>query len=546
MKKLITAIICIWIFVDMVQAQPYYVKYYGSSRFERAYSITANGNKIVQVGNTRSTPTNADIYWTLTNPWGVIINSMFINLGGDECAYSVKHNPAIDEYITTGYSTRLDSDSSTCAKDVFLMASDKNGFPLWSRRYGFKSTDDIAQSVIVTSDNNYLVTGYTTFKCDSDSLSCKEHNVLLFKTDWAGNLLWSKSIDIAKGDDYGMKVIEARNGDYYVAGSSMSGNNFEPFLMSVKSNGSVNWVGFYGSKTEDKAMSLVETGDGIMVVGHTYGFNSGAKPDILVFKTDYNGAELWKAEYNTTNNSRSSFGRDIIHGKDDFYYITGIADDISNANYFDVDFLVIDQNGVKQFETNIGGSKDDQAYSIIETPNGFKIAGYSYSWSNGQDDAIQINAPSNGQVGNCWVEDGQPETYIKDYVFPYFNSCDYLYSDSDSLSYRNVFYQKLACGNDTDTLPHRFGKFEYENSVAIRSNVIHSSDPLQVFVNSIEFDELELSIWSTDGKLINTFRRPVKKGSNDFSFQLDDLKSGCYILSISGNQITQSLRFVKL
>ena len=130
---------------------------------------------------------------------------------------------------------------------------------------------------------------------------------------------------------------------------------------------------------------------------------------------------------NINNNPHLSNTNQHYPAYGDYYYITGYADDISAANRYDVDFLVINKNGVKQTESNIGGGDDDRGYALIATNNGFKITGNSFTWTNGQDDAIQINAPNNGRVGNCSVEDPEPEQFISSSVFPWFRSCDYNY-----------------------------------------------------------------------------------------------------------------------
>jgi hypothetical protein len=525
-------------------AQPSYVKYYGAGATDRCYSITTNGTDVVQVGTSRGyAPVPNDVYWIRTNQVGTILNSYYVSLGGDDCANSVQYDANTDRYITTGYSTNRDSDS-TCSRNVFLLASTNIGIPIWSMKYGARYCEDVGQSVIVTSDKFYVVAGYTTYQCDSDSISCNSHNVLLFKTTSNGTLVWSKSIDIVEGDDYGMKVIEASNGDYYVAGYS-GVDNAEPFLMDVSSSGNVNWVGFYGSDYDDKAFSLVEDKKGIAVVGHTSGFNSAGSPDILVFKTDYTGLELWKAEYNTTYNTKSSFGRDII-SYGDYYYITGYADDISSASRYDVDFLVIDKNGVKQTESNIGGNDDDRGYALVATNNGFKITGNSYTWSNGLDDAIQINVQNNGRVGNCSVEDPEPEQYISSSIFPYFSSCDYNYSDTDSVFYRDAIYQRVACGSDSDTLPHRMGRFEYENSFTLKNNVIHNDESLDLLITSALSAQCVITIYNLEGKLLKTSKSQISIGSTVLQIDGNDFMSGLYFIRISYNRFSCSEKFIKL
>ena len=115
--------------------------------------------------------------------------------------------------------------------DIYLIKTDSLGSVEWAKAYG-SSGDESASSVIVTSDNEYLITGYT---------------------------------------------------------SSFGFGGYDAIIMKIDLNGSVEWFHTYGGNSNDYAYEVVETSDSGYAVTGRSSSNSLGGDDVFVFKTEQNG-----------------------------------------------------------------------------------------------------------------------------------------------------------------------------------------------------------------------------------------------------------------
>jgi hypothetical protein len=166
-------------------------------------------------------------------------------------------------------------------KDVYLIKTDQDGEPLWTRAYGGRA-DDRGFWVGQTPDEGYLITGWTM------SFGAGGQDIYIIKTDANGDTLWTLTHG-GSGDDVGKSVLLTPDGGYLVAGytSSFGQGGFDVYLIRVAANGDSLWAATYGGPDDDAANSLQATTDGGHIVA----------------------------------GSTASFG----HGNDDFYLIKGIT-----------------------------------------------------------------------------------------------------------------------------------------------------------------------------------------------------------------------------
>ncbi len=167
------------------------------------------------------------------------------------------------EYVTVGDVRVPDANKH---QDAFLLRTDPSGNVLGLTRYG-DSREEHARSVI-DADRGYYIVGYTnnaTFPTD----------VYLIRTDYHGNMVWSKALDINGGQDYGYDII-FKDSSLYITGNTVDSLNFlsQAFLMNTDLNGNIQWVKVYGdSLADDFSYSLKETlDDGCIFIGHSYGY----------------------------------------------------------------------------------------------------------------------------------------------------------------------------------------------------------------------------------------------------------------------------------
>jgi hypothetical protein len=159
----------------------------------------------------------------------------------------------------------------------------------WSQTYG-GNADDEANSVIQTSDQGYLLVGYTN--------SSGSHDAWLVKTDSSGIMQWNKTYG-GVNDDEAFSAIET-NGGYTIGGwtSSTGAGNPHFWLFKIDKSGNVLIDKTYGEGSTSKAYCLIQTVDGGYVLA---GQKTGT--DFLVIKTDSNGNTQWEKTYEGPNSN---------------------------------------------------------------------------------------------------------------------------------------------------------------------------------------------------------------------------------------------------
>lgn len=272
--------------------------------------------------------------------------------------------------------------------DVALVHFDSCGNLQWYKKYG-SANADIPSTVILTSDGNYVITGYTGTNIMTD------RNPFLIKTDGNGNFLWSKSYGSATIEDFGLDVIESKQGGYVMCGSDAASYTT---VIKTDTAGTVQWGYKYGSGTA-KTIRQEANGDYTVFIGYgsvlallklsstgtikwhkTYNVNlspsyqtGGAggcltsdggmalvgytgkrsqnlnKMELLVIRTDSSGNTLWGKTYSSGNQlNQNGFAQQSsgqIAQTPDSGFIFG-AEDVNTVNFRRHHYLIkTDKNG---------------------------------------------------------------------------------------------------------------------------------------------------------------------------------------------------------
>ncbi len=183
-----------------------------------------------------------------------------------------------DGFILAGY-TQLNGFNNS---DLWLIKTDSSGDLIWAKSYG-GSLNELANDVRQTSDNGYIVTGYTA------SYGAGNFDIYLIKTNANGDSLWTKTFGGASVD-IGQSVRQTSDNGFILAGLHFEDpNGSQIWLIKTDNSGNTQWVSAVGGEANDLGFSVVATVEGDYVVaGFTESFGAGSK-DVLLMRLDANG-----------------------------------------------------------------------------------------------------------------------------------------------------------------------------------------------------------------------------------------------------------------
>ena len=279
-------------------------------------------------------------------------------------------------YLIVGSSVSYSKGSS----DAWVFKIDKNGNKIWEKTFGGKYGDE-ANSVIETEDG-YLIAGSTS--------SFGDYDVWIIKIDKNGNKLWDKTFNI-KDIDEPVSLLETEDG-YIIAGNTQpyKGDNYDIWIMKIDKNGNKIWNKMYGGSDWDQAGSIIKTKNGFIIAANTRSYGKGGN-NIWIIKIDKNGNKVWDKVIGDLGTQASYSIIEIIDG----YIIAGINNFYDNS-WIDAWVIKIDKNGNKIWDKTFGGKNTDIPKSITKTEDGYIIAGYTDSYSNGKDDTWIVKTDKDG------------------------------------------------------------------------------------------------------------------------------------------------------
>jgi hypothetical protein len=279
----------------------------------------------------------------------------------------------------------------------------------WEKSLG-GTYNEYATSVKQTNDRGYIVAGWS-FSNDGDvtghhgstgtSGTC---DYWIVKLDSAGNIKWEKSLG-GTGTDRANSIQQTADGGYIVAGYSNSNNgdvtghhgnaggyqDNDYWVVKLDSAGNIKWEKSLGGTDNDIANSIQQTTDGGYIIagasrsidGDVTGNNGFS--DYWLVKLDTTGNILWQKCLGGSNNDEAySIGQTLDRG----FIATGYSmsnDSDVTGNHIAFDYWVVktDTVGNIQWQKSLGGSGNDYGQSIQQTNDGGYIAGGSSNSING-------------------------------------------------------------------------------------------------------------------------------------------------------------------
>jgi hypothetical protein len=299
--------------------------------------------------------------------------------------------------VIFGSSKSADGDVSSNAgsNDFWIAKISNSGAIIWEKSLGYNGSDN-GYSVIQTIDNGYLLLGVLDVTASdgegNNRISSYRHaggDYWAVKLDSNGILEWSRYFG-GNFTDTSYATCQTQGGDYIIIGSSDSNdidisNNkgtYDFWIIKISSEGNLIWEKSYGGSEIDEALDITPTTDGNFIVcGNTrsnnidVSSNNGAA-DIWILKITPNGEILWEKTYG--GNSFEA-AKSVHQTTDNGFIIAGNSrsdnnDLTKNNGQNDGWIFKINQDGILQWQTSIGGSNIDLLMDSTQLQDGSIVA----------------------------------------------------------------------------------------------------------------------------------------------------------------------------
>jgi hypothetical protein len=332
-------------------------------------------------------------------------------LGGSDDDFLTQMIPLADGgCMLAGYTTSKNGDitGNHGSVDCWIVKLNAGGTIVWQKALGGSNTD-MAQSIIATSDG-YMVAGHTGSTDGNVTGNHGDYDVWVVKLNESGTIIWQKTFG-GTGNEYARAITSTTDGGYLIGGRTNStdgdvtGNHGGEDLWLIKLNaaGNVVWQKTYGGTEKEAMQSILPVSDGgAIVAGYTNSLNGDVTGnhggyDCWIVKINNSGAIAWQK---TLGGSADEQVFSMVSAQNGGLAIAGLttsADgDVTGFHGGNDSWVVrLDANGAMVWQKAVGGSLIDNSYAIAASGNNFIVAGMSRSMdgdiSGGHGDA------------DCWL-----------------------------------------------------------------------------------------------------------------------------------------------
>ncbi len=298
--------------------------------------------------------------------------------------------------LIVGYTRSNDSDVTVSygGSDAWLVKINDVGTIQWQKSFG-GSADDFFANAFQTSDNGYIVCGYTESNDSDVTFNHGARDCWVVKLDSSGNILKQKCYG---GSEFEIayQILQTPDGGYIFGGYTNSEdgdltitNSAQDYwIVKLDTGLSLEWYHRYGGHATDEAFSIQPTSDsGYVLSGYAYSSNGhvtghNGMTDCWIVKTNSNGVLQWQKSLGGSDDDQGSMVRSTTDGG---YIVSSYAssndsDVTDNHGLGDMWIVKLDSSGNISKSKSFGGTMDENSSSIIPMDDGgFITAGYSAS-----------------------------------------------------------------------------------------------------------------------------------------------------------------------
>jgi len=289
----------------------------------------------------------------------------------------------------------------------------------WQKTFGGSTAAhwDIATSIKQTSDNGFIVAGYSNSNNGDLTVNHGGYDYWVVKlapdtgTSTPPAIQWQKSLG-GTGDDIAYSIQQTSDGGYIVAGESISNDgdvtghigSYDYWVVKLSPTTgttppTIQWQKILGGTGDDRAYSIQQTSDGgYVVAGHSR--STSNEYNFLVVKlSPTTGTTPPTTQWQKTlGGTGDDHGQSIQQTSDGGYIVAGDSNSISSGvtgNHGQLDCWVVKLSPTTgttpptiQWEKSLGGTLIETINSVRQTSDGgYIVAGYS----NSNDDDVTGN-----------------------------------------------------------------------------------------------------------------------------------------------------------
>ena len=281
--------------------------------------------------------------------------------------------------------------------DYWVVKMDAVGTIQWERTLGGSAYDG-GYVIRQTPDGGYIVGGQTSCTAGDGDVTSTNHGQTDFwvvKLSSTGAIQWQNSYGGEGVENlYGLDLTP--DGGYILAGNTSStggqvtGNHggLDGWVVKLDGAGTMQWEKCLGGSQADGLLSVQALADGTYIVAGSTNSNDGdvtgnhGGQDFWVVKLDNGANILWQKSLGGSGND---FPRSVVAMADGSCVVAGSTASVDGqvtGNHGGQDFWVVrlDNTGALQWQKCLGGSGDDNAFSVAATSDGgFLVAGSTNS-----------------------------------------------------------------------------------------------------------------------------------------------------------------------
>jgi Putative binding domain, N-terminal len=215
--------------------------------------------------------------------------------------------------------------------DVWLVKLSQDGTIVWKTILG-GSFDDTPNSIISSSDGGYVIAG-ETISIDGDVTGNHgSYDAWVVKIDGNGNKVWQKTFGGSSIDD-AFAITRTSDNGYIVGGYTVSNDGdvtqnkggSDAWIIKIDANGNKMWQKTFGGSGNDAASSILQTDLGYLISAQTNSNNGDVTStlggdDAWIFQVDENGTMLRQKAFGGT---QGDAGITIFPTSDASYIMVG-------------------------------------------------------------------------------------------------------------------------------------------------------------------------------------------------------------------------------